>query len=188
MKSFEPKIVGFLCNWCSYEGADSAGKGQKEYPPNVRIVRVMCSGRIDPQFVLKAFQDGADGVMVLGCHPGDCHYKEGNYNALRRYALLKKLLAQFGIEDERLRLDWVSASEGEKFVQVVTEMVSKIKALGPFGQPDGPEQREQVPADERTPLRRKRQRLVVDTIREEGQTDGNPGIRHPGAEVPAAHS
>jgi F420-non-reducing hydrogenase iron-sulfur subunit len=188
MKSFEPKIVGFLCNWCSYEGADAAGKGQKEYPPNVRIVRVMCSGRIDPQFVLKAFQEGADGVMVLGCHPGDCHYKEGNYNALRRHAILKRLLAQFGIEDGRLRLDWVSASEGDKFVQVVTEMVATIKALGPFGRQAGGEEREQVTEEIRSPSRRERQQLVVDTMGEEGNTDGSPGIRHPGAEVPAAHS
>ena len=188
MKSFEPKIVGFLCNWCSYEGADSAGKGQKEYPPNVRIVRVMCSGRIDPQFVLKAFQEGADGVMVLGCHPGDCHYKEGNYNALRRHTILKKLLAQFGIEAERLRLDWVSASEGDKFVQVVTEMVSKIKALGPFGQQDVSKDKEQVRPVKRSSPKRTRQPLVADTIREEGNTNGSPGIRHPGAEVPAAHS
>jgi len=185
MQSFEPKIVGFLCNWCSYEGADSAGKGQKEYPPNVRIVRVMCSGRIDPQFVLKAFHEGADGVMVLGCHPGDCHYKEGNYNALRRHAILKKLLAQFGIEDERLRLDWVSASEGDKFVQVVTEMVAKIKALGPFGrQEEGKQAEEEI----RSPSRGKRHRLVVDITGEEGNTNGSPGIRHPGAEVPATHS
>jgi F420-non-reducing hydrogenase iron-sulfur subunit len=132
MDNFEPKIVGFLCNWCSYEGADSAGRGQKNYPANVFVVRVMCSGRIDPQFIIEAFRDGADGVMILGCHPGDCHYKQGNYEALKRYTILKKMLAQFGIEEERLRLDWVSASEGEKFARVISEMVDGVKKLGPL--------------------------------------------------------
>lgn len=133
MGDFEPKIVGFLCNWCSYEGADAAGKGQKDYPPNVRVVRMMCSGRIDPQFVIEAFREGADGVLILGCHPGDCHYKQGNYEALRRYLILKKVLAQFGIEEDRVRLDWVSASEGDKFAKVVSEMVDGVRKLGPFG-------------------------------------------------------
>jgi F420-non-reducing hydrogenase iron-sulfur subunit len=132
MSAFEPKIVGFFCNWCSYEGADSAGKAQKEYPPNVRVLRVMCSGRIDPQFVVKAFQEGADGVLILGCHPGDCHYKEGNYKALKKYELLKKTLSQMGIAEERLRLDWVSASEADKFVKVIKETVDKIRELGPL--------------------------------------------------------
>lgn len=132
MTNFEPKIVGFLCNWCSYEGADSAGKSQKEYEPNLNVIKVMCSGRIDPGFIVEAFKKGADGVMVLGCHPGDCHYKEGNYKALRRHALLKKMIAEFGIEEDRLMLDWVSASEGEKFVRVVNEMVEKVKKLGPL--------------------------------------------------------
>jgi F420-non-reducing hydrogenase iron-sulfur subunit len=132
MSDFEPKIVGFLCNWCSYEGADSAGKGQKEYPSNLRVVRVMCTGRIDPQFVIKAFEEGADGVIILGCHPGDCHYKEGNYKTLRRYTLLKKMLSEFGIEEGRFKLDWVSASEGDKFVKVVSEMVSNVRKLGPL--------------------------------------------------------
>ncbi len=132
MKSFEPKIVGFLCNWCSYEGADSAGKSHKDYPANLMVVRVMCSGRIDPQFIIQAFRDGADGVMILGCHPGDCHYKEGNYKALRRHTLLQKTLAAFGIEEDRLRLDWISASEGERFVAVVSEMVENLKRLGPL--------------------------------------------------------
>ena len=132
MDDFEPKIVGFLCNWCSYEGADPAGKAQKEYPANLRVVRVMCSGRIDPQFVVKAFGDGADGVIVLGCHPGDCHYKEGNYKMLRRYAVLKRVLKQLGIEDDRFKLDWVSAGEGDKFVKVVTGMINSVKKLGPL--------------------------------------------------------
>lgn len=129
---FEPTIIGFLCNWCSYAGADLAGGQHKEVPANLRVIRVMCSGRVDPQFVLKAFQEGADGVMVLGCHPGDCHYKEGNYKALRRMKLLEDLLLQFGIEKERFRLDWVSASEGEKFSRVTTEMVETVRKLGPL--------------------------------------------------------
>lgn len=132
MSEFEPKIIGFLCNWCSYAGADAAGSARKTYPPNVRVIRVMCSGRVDPQFVLKAFQSGADGVIILGCHIGDCHYKEGNYNALRRFHLLRRIVSQFGIEEERLRLDWVSASEADKFVDTINDMVKKVKALGPL--------------------------------------------------------
>jgi len=130
--SWEPKIVGFLCNWCSYRGADLAGTARMKCAPNVRTIRVMCSGRVEPTFILKAFQLGADGVLVLGCHPGDCHYIEGNYKTLRRIPLLKKMLAQMGIEDERLRLDWVSASEGDRFVSIVNEMTEKIRALGPL--------------------------------------------------------
>src|SRR4051812_43622674 len=129
---FEPKIVGFLCNWCSYAGADKAGAAQMSYPPNVRIVRVMCSGRVDPQHVLEAYRKGADGVLILACHAGDCHYQEGNYRATQRHRLLLRLLRQFGIEEERCRFDYVSAGEGEKFVRVVEEMVAKVKALGPF--------------------------------------------------------
>jgi F420-non-reducing hydrogenase iron-sulfur subunit len=132
VSAFEPKIVGFLCNWCSYAGADAAGSSRKVYPPNVRVVRVMCTGRIDPQFVLKAFKSGADGVLILGCHPGDCHYKEGNYKALRRFHLLRRMLSQFGIEEDRMRLDWVSASEADKFVETVQDMVKTVKALGPL--------------------------------------------------------
>ena len=129
---FEPKIIGFLCNWCSYAGADLAGVSRIQYPPNIRIVRVMCSGRIDPVFVLKAFKDGADGVLVAGCHlPSDCHYISGNFKAMRRINLLKKVLKEFGIEPERLRLEWVSASEGDKFATVVRDMVKEIKELGP---------------------------------------------------------
>lgn len=124
--------MGFLCNWCSYGGADAAGSSRKNYAPNVRVIRVMCTGRVEPEFVLKAFQSGADGVLILGCHPGDCHYKEGNYKALRRYYLLKKVLGRFGIEEERLRLDWVSATEADKFVDTINDMVATIKALGPF--------------------------------------------------------
>ncbi len=132
---WEPRIIGFLCNWCSYSGADSAGRAQREVPPQIKIVRVMCSGRVDAQHVMEAFECGADGVLVLGCHPGDCHYKEGNYKTLRRMALLKKLAAQMGLEDDRLRLDWVSASEGEKFAQVTAKMVEDVRKLGPRSQP-----------------------------------------------------
>jgi F420-non-reducing hydrogenase iron-sulfur subunit len=130
--TFEPRIVGLLCNWCSYAGADLAGISRKKYAPNVRIVRVMCSGRVEPTFILKAFQSGADGVLVLGCHPGDCHYIEGNYKTVRRIALLKRMLIQMGIEEERVRLEWVSASEGERFASIVNEMTEQIKKLGPL--------------------------------------------------------
>ncbi len=129
---FEPRIVGFLCNWCSYVGADLAGTSRLQYPTNVDIIRVMCSGRVDPTFVLKAFQLGADGVLVCGCHPGDCHYSEGNYKAARRMPLLRKLLEQFGIEPERLRLDWVSASEADRFAAIVKEMTGQVIELGPL--------------------------------------------------------
>lgn len=130
--TFEPTIVGFLCNWCSYAGADLAGISRIQYPPNVRIIRVMCSGRIDPIFVLKAFKDGADGVLVAGCHlPSDCHYISGNFKAQRRIMLLKKVLEDFGVDPKRVRLEWVSASEGDKFAAVVRDMVKQIQELGP---------------------------------------------------------
>ncbi len=129
---FEPKIVGFLCNWCSYQGADSAGRARKAYPANLRVVRVLCSGRTDPLFIIEAFKEGADGVMILGCHPGECHYKEGNLYTLRRYSLLKKMLQQFGIQEDRLKLDWISASEQDKFVEVVSRMVERLRQLGPL--------------------------------------------------------
>jgi len=129
---FEPKIIGFLCNWCSYAGADLAGVSRIQYPPNIRIIRVMCSGRIDPAFVLEAFKDGADGVLVAGCHlPSDCHYISGNAKANRRINLLKRVLKDFGIEPERLRLEWVSASEGDRWAAVVRSMVDDLKKLGP---------------------------------------------------------
>jgi len=131
-EEFEPKIVGFLCNWCAYAGADLAGVSRTQYPPNIRIVRVMCSGRVDPSFILEALKDGADGVLVAGCHlPSDCHYISGNFKALRRIKLLKKVLEQFGIEPERVRLEWVSASEGDKFATVVKDMVERIQKIGP---------------------------------------------------------
>lgn len=129
---FEPKIIGFLCNWCSYAGADKAGTAQLSYPPNVNVIRVMCTGRIDPQFVMSAFREGADGVIILGCHLGDCHYKEGNYKAVQRHRLLLRLLEQFGIEEERCKMDFVSAGEGDKFAGVITDMVDKVKKLGPL--------------------------------------------------------
>ena len=132
MTDFEPNIVGFLCNWCAYAGADLAGVSRIQYPPNVRIVRVMCSGRVDPVFILEAFRSGADGVLVAGCHlPSDCHYISGNFKAHRRVMMLKKLLPQFGIEPERLRIEWVSASEGDKFATVIKDMTEEIKKLGP---------------------------------------------------------
>jgi F420-non-reducing hydrogenase iron-sulfur subunit len=131
-KTFTPKIIGFLCNWCSYAGADKAGTAQLEYPPNIQIIRVMCSGRVDPQFILKAYEQGADGVLLLACHPGDCHYKEGNYRAAQRSRMLQRLLRQFDIESDRFRLDYVSAGEGEKFARLVKEMVETITRLGPL--------------------------------------------------------
>jgi F420-non-reducing hydrogenase iron-sulfur subunit len=131
-KDFEPRIVGFLCTWCSYTGADMAGTSRMKYPPNILIVRVMCSGRVDPTFVLKAFHEGADGVLIAGCHPGDCHYINGNMKTMRRYPLLVRLLEGFGIENQRIRLEWVSAAEGEKFSNVVKEFTSAVKKLGPL--------------------------------------------------------
>jgi len=138
-RHFEPRIVGFLCNWCAYSGADLAGTSRLQYPTNVDIIRVMCSGRVDPTFVLKAFQLGADGVLVCGCHPGDCHYSEGNYKTARRIPMLMKLLEQFGIEPQRLRLEWVSASEGDRFAVLVNEMTEQIRELGPFNRNGGGE-------------------------------------------------
>jgi F420-non-reducing hydrogenase iron-sulfur subunit len=132
MTEFEPRIVGFLCNWCSYAGADLAGVSRFQYPPNVRVIRVMCSGRVHPAFILEAFRDGADGVLVAGCHPpNDCHYISGNLKAQRRVAMLKMLMFQLGLEPERLRLEWISAAEGDKFARVMREMVADLKRLGP---------------------------------------------------------
>jgi F420-non-reducing hydrogenase iron-sulfur subunit len=130
--NFEPRIVAFLCNWCSYTGADLAGVSRLQSSPCVRIIRTMCSGRVDPSFILRAFQLGADGVLIGGCHIGDCHYSEGNYKALRRYELMKILLNEFGIDPERLRLEWISASEGEKFARVTLEFEKQIRELGPL--------------------------------------------------------
>lgn len=134
---FRPRIVAFVCNWCTYIAADAAGVARARYSPNVRLIRTMCSGRVDPQFVLAAFEKGADGVLLCGCHPRDCHYNAGNYKALRRYLLLKKMLAQMGFEDGRVRLEWISASESEKFRRVVEEMTQEVRRLGPIGEDGG---------------------------------------------------
>ena len=130
-KEFEPNILGFLCNWCSYAGADLAGTSRMKYPTNLKSIRVMCSGRVDPAFVLDAFKKGIDGVLIAGCHPGDCHYQSGNYKTNRRVKLLKKLLEELGIDQKRLRFEYVSASEGKKFATVVTEFVAEMRKLGP---------------------------------------------------------
>lgn len=126
-----PKIVAFLCNWCSYTGADLAGTSRMKYAANIRIIRIMCSGRVEPSFVIKAFKEGADGVLICGCHPGDCHYHEGNYKCLRRFQLLQKFIKQMGIPSERLRLEWISASEGYEFAHLVNEFTEKIRSLEP---------------------------------------------------------
>ncbi len=128
---FEPKILAFCCNWCSYAGADLAGVSRLQMPPNLRVIRVMCSGRVSPEWVIKALSSGMDGVMVLGCHIGDCHYIDGNHRTKKRFVLLGKLLGALGIEPDRLYLDWVSASEGQKFQDVVTKFVTRVKELGP---------------------------------------------------------
>ena len=130
--SFEPVIIGFTCNWCSYRAADMAGTARMKYAPNIRLIRLMCSGRLDPTFVLKAFVGGADAVMISGCHPGDCHYVEQNYKALRRFHLLKRVLTQMGIEPGRLKLVWASAAEGAFFADTVNKYVEEVRALGPL--------------------------------------------------------
>jgi len=130
-KEFEPNIIGFLCNWCSYAGADLAGTSRIKYPANIKSIRVMCSGRVDTVFILEALKKGADGVLIAGCHPGDCHYQSGNYKTNRRVKLLKKFLEDMGVESERVRFEYVSASEGQKFAAVVTDFVSELKRLGP---------------------------------------------------------
>jgi F420-non-reducing hydrogenase iron-sulfur subunit len=134
-EQFEPIIIGFTCNWCSYRAADLAGTSRKKYPPNIRLIRLMCSGRLDPTFVLKALSEGADGVMITGCHPGECHYLEQNYKALRRYLLLRRIIAQLGIEPERVKLVWASAAEGVKLANEITKMVEEIRELGPLNWP-----------------------------------------------------
>ena len=148
---YKPKIVAFFCTWCTYTAADLAGTARMSYAPNARIVRVMCSGRIDPQFVLQAFKEGADGVLIGGCHPGDCHYQEGNYKALRRYHLLKRLLNQYGIEEDRLQLEWISASEGDKVQESVNKLVDLLKELGPLQIYESLETKEENQAIEVTP-------------------------------------
>ncbi len=143
---FEPRIVAFFCNWCTYTASDLAGTARMTCAPNVRVIRLMCSGRLDPQFVLTALRQGADGVLIGGCHPGDCHYQEGNYKCLRRYELLRRMLQQMGIEPERVRLEWISASEGDRVRDVTNEMVEQLRRLGPLHltpipHPDGEHQR-----------------------------------------------
>jgi F420-non-reducing hydrogenase iron-sulfur subunit len=129
--SFDPRILVFTCNWCSYAGADLAGTSRLQYPPNARIIRTMCSGRIEPVFVLEALRDGADGVIVTGCHPGDCHYVKGNFRAEKRFNFLKMALKLIGVEEDRVRLAWISAGEGEKFSLLIRDMTDKIRELGP---------------------------------------------------------
>ncbi len=130
---FEPKIVGFLCNWCSYRAADLAGTARIAYAPNVRIIRVMCSGRVDPSFVLKALSMGADGVMIAGCHPGECHYLEQNYKAMRRFNMLQHTLKAMGVEEKRVQLVWASAAEGQQLAEAIDQLVADVKDLGPLG-------------------------------------------------------
>ena len=134
-ENFEPVIIGFTCNWCSYRAADLAGTARVKYPPNVRLIRLMCSGRLDPTFVFKALAEGADGVLITGCHPGECHYLEQNYKALRRFLLMRRTLAGLGIEPERVKLVWASAAEGVRLAQEITTMVAEIRALGPLNWP-----------------------------------------------------
>ena len=130
-EGFEPKIIGFLCNWCSYTGADLAGVSRLQYPPNFIPIRVMCTGAVDPVYVIKALLEGADAVLIAGCHPGDCHYLSGNYKARRRVSILKKLMEDIGLEERRVRLECISASEGQKFADTVNEMVKETKEMGP---------------------------------------------------------
>ena len=131
---FEPNIIAFLCNWCSYAGADLAGTSRMQYPPNVKVIRVMCSSRINPLFLVNALQQGADGVVVAGCHPGDCHYAEGNFYARRRFALMKNLMEYVGIEPERVQMAWVSASEGARWAKMIHDVTAEIRQLGPMKQ------------------------------------------------------
>lgn len=148
MSSFEPKIVGMVCRWCTYQAADSAGTGRMEYPANITLLRVQCSGRVDPTHVIRAFEQGADGVFIGGCHPGECHYEEGNYRAMGRISVLKRLLEQFGIEKERVRLEWASASEASKFVDSVREFTESLKEFGPLDW-EGIEVRQRCPKKQR---------------------------------------
>jgi F420-non-reducing hydrogenase iron-sulfur subunit len=133
--SWSPRIVAFFCNWCTYTAADLAGVSRLKYAANIRVIRLMCSGRVDPQFIVDALARGADGVLIGGCHPGDCHYVEGNYKMLRRFQMLKRMLDDLGVERQRVRLEWISAAEGEKVKRVVNEMVEQVRQLGPLGVP-----------------------------------------------------
>ncbi len=133
-ENFEPRIVAFVCNWCTYAGADLAGTSRLQYPPNVRIIRLMCSGAVDSVYVLKPLLDGADGVLIGGCHPGDCHYQSGNYKARRRFAVLQETMDEMGFDRERVWLRWISASEGPQFAQTIRDMTASLKAKGRLGQ------------------------------------------------------
>lgn len=132
---WQPRIVAFFCNWCTYTAADLAGVSRLKYASNIRVIRLMCSGRADPQFILDALAKGADGVLIGGCHLGDCHYVEGNYRTLRRFQMLKRVLADMGIEDQRVHIEWISASEGERLKTVINDMVEQVRALGPLNLP-----------------------------------------------------
>jgi len=165
-KTWTPRIVAFFCNWCTYTAADLAGVSRLKYAPNVRVIRLMCSGRVDPQFILDAFSKGADGVLVGGCHPGDCHYVEGNYKTLRRFEMLKRVLHDLGMEEQRLRLQWISASEGDKVRTVVNDMVEQLTALGPLDLPGRLQQWD-------------KEMLVLDQeIEEEAQIQAEPEATH----------
>ena len=131
MAEFEPTIIAFVCNWCTYTAADLAGTSRMVYPPNVRMIRMMCTGMVDPKYVIKALLEGADGVLISGCHPGDCHYINGNYKARRRVKLLKEILPRFGFDERRVKLTWIGASEGVDFAKTIQELVTEIKAIGP---------------------------------------------------------
>jgi F420-non-reducing hydrogenase iron-sulfur subunit len=147
-ENFEPVIIGFTCNWCSYRAADLAGTARIKYSPNIRLIRLMCSGRLDPTFVLKALAGGADGVLITGCHPGECHYLEQNYKAMRRYLLLRRTITQMGIEPDRVRLVWASAAEGVHLANEINKMVEDVRALGPLNWPDWSGNGHQVIVDE----------------------------------------
>ena len=134
-EQFEPLVIGFTCNWCSYRAADLAGISREKYPPNIRLIRLMCSGRLQPEFVLKAFEGGADAVLVTGCHPGECHYLEQNYKAMRRFMLLKRVLGQMGVEPDRFKLVWASAAEGVRLAHEINKIVEEVRELGPLNWP-----------------------------------------------------
>ncbi len=134
MSEFEPNIVAFLCNWCTYAGADLAGTSRIKYPPNVKVIRLMCSGRLNPLFIVNALQQGADGVLIGGCHPGDCHYAQGNFFTRRRFPLMKNILEHIGVDPRRVKLAWISASEGQKFAEVITEITRDVEEIGPMKQ------------------------------------------------------
>lgn len=131
-EDFEPRIIAFLCNWCSYAGADLAGVSREQYPPNILNIKVMCSSRVSPEHVFESFKEGADGVLIAGCHPGDCHYIDGNYKTMRKSEMIKEMMEDFGINPERLRLEWISSAEGGKFAQVMEEMTDEVKDIGPL--------------------------------------------------------